>query len=187
MARVKVPVTKQYWFWVLGTGTISLTIITMKTCQEQWKFQLQSSTGWLRSLPPLSCCQSIESPGVFKITRKSARHDFDYLCFGKLGPTKTDFEGERGGRGVISNPKNYIADFCHYKRYFGHEFRKKSAIWFSENEGGSKAVWNFFWKFIRFGPSFSYTLPKKLSKASRAVARKRNALVNLPVKWMMVN
>ena len=33
-------------------------------------------------------------------------------------------------------PKIYVADFCHYKRFFGHVFRKKNAIWFSENEGG---------------------------------------------------
>ena len=52
---------------------------------------------------------------------------------------------KRGG-GVIFNPKIYIADFCHYRRYFGHEFQEKFAILFSENEGGggdSKAVWNF--------------------------------------------
>ena len=39
------------------------------------------------------------------------------------------------GGGVISDPKIYIADFCHYKSYFGHEYRK-SAILFFENEGG---------------------------------------------------
>ena len=33
--------------------------------------------------------------------------------------------------------------FAIIKGYFGHEFWKKSATWFSENEGGSKAVWNF--------------------------------------------
>ena len=38
--------------------------------------------------------------------------------------------------GIKFNPKNCVADFCHYKRFFGHEFRKKSATWFSENEGG---------------------------------------------------
>ena len=42
----------------------------------------------------------------------------------------------KGGRGVISDPKIYVADFCHYKGYFGHDFQKKSATWFSENEGG---------------------------------------------------
>ena len=49
---------------------------------------------------------------------------------------------------IVNSPiytaKNYIEDFCHYRRYFGHEFRKKFAIWFSENEGGgSNAVWFF--------------------------------------------
>ena len=53
------------------------------------------------------------------------------------------FRKNSKGEGVISNPKIYIADFCHYKRFFGHEFRKKTAIWFSENEAGPKAVWNF--------------------------------------------
>ena len=47
--------------------------------------------------------------------------------------------------------ENYIADFCHYKRFFGHEFRKKNAIWFSENGGGVKGRLEFFQKFIRFG------------------------------------
>ena len=32
------------------------------------------------------------------------------------------------GGGVIFNIKNYNADFCHYRRYFGHEFRQKIAI-----------------------------------------------------------
>ena len=56
---------------------------------------------------------------------------------------------ERGG--FISNPKIYVADFCHYKGYFGHEFRNKSATWFSENEGGVKGRLELFRKFIRFG------------------------------------
>ena len=46
--------------------------------------------------------------------------------------------------GNLCFPKIYVADFCHYKRFFGHVFWKKSATWFSENEGGgAKAVWNF--------------------------------------------
>ena len=55
------------------------------------------------------------------------------------GITKTDEFSEkfqRGGRGVIFNPKIYIADFCHYRRYFGHEFHKKFAIQLSEKWGG---------------------------------------------------
>ena len=31
----------------------------------------------------------------------------------------------KGGGGVIYNPKIYIADFCHHKRYLGHEFFRK--------------------------------------------------------------
>ena len=45
-------------------------------------------------------------------------------------PSKMDEFSEkfqRGG-GVIFNPKIYIADFCHYRRYFGHEFQEKFAI-----------------------------------------------------------
>ena len=40
---------------------------------------------------------------------------------------------EGGGGGGFFNPKIYIADFCHFRRYFGHEFREKIAIRFSEN------------------------------------------------------
>ena len=41
--------------------------------------------------------------------------------------SKTDEFSEkfRRGEGVIFHPKIYIADFCHYRRYFGHEFQKK--------------------------------------------------------------
>ena len=53
----------------------------------------------------------------------------------------------RGGGGVIFNPKNYIADFCHY-RYFGHEFRKKLQYDFPKMRGGEVEL---FRKFIRFG------------------------------------
>ena len=53
------------------------------------------------------------------------------------------------GGGVISNPKIYVADFCHYKGYFGHEFRRKSATWFSENEGGGQRP---FWTFPKIHP-----------------------------------
>ena len=37
---------------------------------------------------------------------------------GTDGPTKMDefLEKSQGGGGIISNPKNYVADFCHYKR-----------------------------------------------------------------------
>ena len=48
---------------------------------------------------------------------------------GKLSPSKTDEFSEkfqRGG-GVIFNPKIYVADFCHCRQYFGHEFQKKIA------------------------------------------------------------
>ena len=73
---------------------------------------------------------------------------------GKDGSSKTDefLEKFQKGGGVISNPKIYVADFCHYKRFLGHVFRKKSATWFSENEGGGiKGRLELFQKFIRFG------------------------------------
>ena len=74
--------------------------------------------------------------------------------------TKNTSGGGGGGGAVISNPKIYIAAFCHYKRFLGHVFRKKSATWFSENEGGgggSKAVWNFSKKSSLLEmPSFPY-------------------------------
>ena len=47
---------------------------------------------------------------------------------GTDGPTKIDeFLEKFQGGGSISNQKNYVADFCHYKRFLGHVFRKKSA------------------------------------------------------------
>ena len=44
------------------------------------------------------------------------------------------FQGGVGG--VIFNPKIYIADFCHYRRYFGHEFQKKLQYNFPKMSGG---------------------------------------------------
>ena len=41
-----------------------------------------------------------------------------------------------GGEGVIFNPKIYITDFCHYRRYFVHEFRKKLQYDFPKMRGG---------------------------------------------------
>ena len=69
--------------------------------------------------------------------------------------SKTDEFSEkfRRGGGVIFNPKIYVADFCHYRRYFGHEFQKKFATQLSENEGGRgvKGRLELFRKFTRFG------------------------------------
>ena len=67
-----------------------------------------------------------------------------YALQGRVAlPKRMNFrkKNQRAGGWVISNPNMYIADF--YKWFFGHEFRKKTAIWFSENEAGPKAVWNF--------------------------------------------
>ena len=57
-----------------------------------------------------------------------------------------------GGEGVIFNPKIYITDFCHYRRYFVHEFRKKLQYDFPKMRGGGvKGRLELFRKFIRFG------------------------------------
>ena len=46
-----------------------------------------------------------------------------------------------------SNPKIYIADLCHYKRYFGHEFLKKiHNMIFRKWGAGVKGRLEFFWK-----------------------------------------
>ena len=61
-------------------------------------------------------------------------------------PKQMNFwKSSEGGRWVISNPKSYVAHFCHYKGVLqSWILGKKSATWFSENEGGgSSAVWNF--------------------------------------------
>ena len=61
-------------------------------------------------------------------------------------PSKTDEFSEkfqRGGWGVIFNPKIYVADFCHYRQYFGQEFRKNLQYDFLKVRGDAKAVWNF--------------------------------------------
>ena len=55
--------------------------------------------------------------------------------------------------GVIFNPKIYVADFCHYRRYFGHEFRKKLQYDFPKfrGAGGQRSFGTFpkihpFWR-----------------------------------------
>ena len=51
-----------------------------------------------------------------------------------------------------SASKNYVADFCHYRRYFGHEFQKKLQHNFPKMSGGAvKGRLELFRKFIRFG------------------------------------
>ena len=69
--------------------------------------------GWVNMISLRSSQKGVWSPGL-----------------GTPSPSKTDEFSEkfqRGG-GVIFNPKIYVADFCHYRRYFGHEFQKKIAI-----------------------------------------------------------
>ena len=51
---------------------------------------------------------------------------------------------EGGGGGSFPIQKFMLQIFAIIKGYFGHEFWKKSATLFSENEGGgSRAVYNF--------------------------------------------
>ena len=58
----------------------------------------------------------------------------------------------KGGGGHFRS-KNLCCRFLPLEEgYFGHEFRNKSATWFSENEGGGvKGRSELFRKFIRFG------------------------------------
>ena len=74
---------------------------------------------------------------------------------GTHSPSKTDEFSEKFQRGgeVIFNPKIYVADFCHFRRYFGHEFQKKLQHNFPKmsGEGGVKGRLELFRKFIRFG------------------------------------
>ena len=54
-----------------------------------------------------------------------------------------------GGGGVISDPKNYIADFVGFKAaYFG---KKRNVISKKGRGGGVKAVWKFSKKTSIFG------------------------------------
>ena len=65
-------------------------------------------------------------------------------------PKRMNFR--KSSEGVIFNPKNNFADFCHYRRYFGHEFRKKLQYDFPKMKGGGvKGRLELFRKFIRFG------------------------------------
>ena len=66
-------------------------------------------------------------------------------------PKRINFRKSSEGGGGISNPKNFIADFCHYRRYLGHEFQKKLQYDFPKMRGGIKGRSELFQKFIRFG------------------------------------
>ena len=71
---------------------------------------------------------------------------------GTDGVTKTDEFSEkfqRGG-GVVSNPKIYVADFCHYKRFIRHEFRKKAQHDFPKMRGGDQRPFGTFPKIHQF-------------------------------------
>ena len=79
------------------------------------------------------------------------------LCLTFLGVTvgaKMDVFLEKvrkGGGGVISDPKNYIADFVGFKAvYFG---KKAQCNFHKRTGGGVKAVWKFSKKTSIFGPT----------------------------------
>ena len=66
--------------------------------------------------------------------------------------TKIDKFSEkfRGGGGIF-NPKIYIADFCHYKGYFSHEFWKKNPQHdFPKMRGGGQRPFGTFPKIHPF-------------------------------------
>ena len=65
------------------------------------------------------------------------------MFLGTGGDTKTDEYSEKFQAWVILNPKMNIANFGHLYRALKQVFQKKIAIRYSENKGGSKAVWNF--------------------------------------------
>ena len=87
---------------------------------------------------------------IFLLENLTSFCEYPKLCtwlhdLGMPYTSKTDYfrKSSDGGRGVIFNLKIYIEDFCHYRRYFGHEFRKKLQYDFPKMRGRSKAVWNF--------------------------------------------
>ena len=53
-----------------------------------------------------------------------------FAILGMPCTSKTDEFSEKFqmGEGAIFNPKIYIPDFCHYRRYFSHEFWEKIAL-----------------------------------------------------------
>ena len=139
----------EYWFNIVinnhgksESSGHSLTIITMKTCQEQWKFQLQSSIGWLRSVPSLFGCQSIESPGVFKITRKFTPSWFWLSLLWEAWPYQNGFRRGREG-GSFSIQKIILQIFAILNGTLVMNSRKNLQYNFPKMREGSKAVWNF--------------------------------------------
>ena len=57
----------------------------------------------------------------------------------------------KGGGGVISNPKIYVADFCHYKGVFRSWILEKIRNMIFRKWGGVNGRLELFRKFIRFG------------------------------------
>ena len=79
------------------------------------------------------------------------------------------------GRGVISNPKNYVADFGPLNRAFWAWNGYKFATWFSENEGeGGQTPFGtfpFWWRHLSLRVQFEYTLDVILHRIWQQVYR----------------
>ena len=95
--------------------------------------------------------------------------NFTFLNYGRINqPKRMNFrKSSEGGWGrVISNPKIYIADFCHYKRYFGHEFWKNCNMIFRKWERGIKGRSELFQKFIGYGALMRKAFPYPIISSS---------------------
>ena len=89
---------------------------------------------------------SVQPPAFFSPPLSDDRFPKYGCFFGKV---------LRGDGGVISDPKNYIADFVGFKAvYFGRKFwreKKRNVISKKGRGGGVKAVWIFSKKTSIFG------------------------------------
>ena len=65
-----------------------------------------------------------------------------------------DFPKIREG-GVIFNPKNHIAYFCHYKWYFDHEFWKNLQYDFPKMRGMGQRSFGFFLEMMTKVPFYN--------------------------------
>ena len=70
-----------------------------------------------QKVQPVSTSDEKKAPAYMERLQKEHRNSEQHK--GKPVPSKTDEFSEKfgrgGGGGVISNPKIYVADFCHYK------------------------------------------------------------------------
>ena len=102
---------------------------------------LSSRCGWCRLLQTLcwtlwgNSWWEVEMVHFYRTQVREADLLQNGRIFGKV---------PKGGGRFIFNPKIYIADFCHYRQYFGHEFQKKICmITFRKWGGGQKPFGTF--------------------------------------------